>query len=44
MDDGLPQPSAADVTILNLVFIPCFLYLETFAYFSTPTARLAKVE
>jgi hypothetical protein len=26
MDDGLPQPSAADVTILDLVFIPNLLF------------------
>jgi hypothetical protein len=30
MDDGLPQPSAADVTILDLVFILLFLYIKNY--------------
>ena len=45
MDDGLPQHSAADVTILNLVLISYFLILATtLLSHSTPTARLAKMK
>jgi hypothetical protein len=30
MDDGLPQPSAADVTMLDLVFMPNLLFFQEF--------------